>query len=58
MTNQITFHNVDDVTVLVDNGRTVEVVYINFSKTCDTGSPNRLRTAGKIQVKEAYKEVD
>lgn len=42
LTNLITFHNVDDVTVLMDDGGTVEIVYLNFSKTCDTGSPNRL----------------
>lgn len=42
LTHLITFHNTDDVTVLVDDGRTVEVVYLHFSKNCDTGSPNSL----------------
>lgn len=42
LTNLITFHKVGDVTVQVDDGRAVEIVYLNFSKTCDTGSPNRL----------------
>lgn len=41
-TNLLTFHNMDDVTVLVDDRRAVEVVYLSFSKTCDTGSPNSL----------------
>ncbi|RMC19475.1 hypothetical protein DUI87_04087 [Hirundo rustica rustica] len=38
LTNLITFHNVNSVTVLVDDGRRVEAVYLSFSKTCDTSN--------------------